>query len=89
MPGIAGGEKANACASGSPASRLFRFCMIRCSSQSWIALVPRFERDEIKRVVSQYLQGSEAEADDRVVRLNAGRLLQNGFDFFRHIVGPL
>ncbi len=53
------------------------------------ALFPRFQRDEIKGVVARIGNAQEAEADNRVVRLNARRLLQDRFDLLGNIVGPL
>ena len=53
------------------------------------ALVPRFQRDEIKGVIARIGDAQEAEASNCVVHLNPRRLLQDRFDFLGNLVGPL
>ena len=76
MPGMAGGAKANACAR-KPGEALVEAAHDNVGSQSFRrALVPRFQRDEIKALIARVGKAQEAEANDGVVHLNARRLLQ-------------
>ena len=48
-----------------------------------------FKRDEVKSVVRRIHKSEQAETNDGVIRLNARRLFQNGFDLLGDVVGSL
>ena len=64
-PGMAGGEKANACASGKPASCSFSPRMMTSAvAPCLVALVPRLQGDEVEGAVGGVDDAQQAEADD-------------------------
>ena len=90
-PGMAGGGKANACASGSMRSfavELAHDRPSRCVPRR-VALVPRLQGDEEEGVVGRVDAAEQAEADDRVVGLHARRVLQDRLDLLADRVRAL
>ena len=80
-PGMAGGEKEMACASGQLAEPAVQLAHDDVRGEALRrALVPRLQGDEVEGAVGRVDPAQQAEADHRVVALHARGLLQDALD---------
>ena len=81
MPGMAGGEKAKAWASATPASRWFSSSHDHVGREPvLVPRVPVVQRDEVEPVVGRRHQAQQAEAGHAGVVLDARRRLEDGVE---------